>query len=298
MVGQSVLINLIVASISLAQSGTTQTTSAAAPAMGNPFVRHYQEGEKKINYTMTCTNQNNSYEIQAKGIVSKDANGNFAEDFAWSRYMRNGKHHDLVPAESGFRQHLSLSPGAFPAMPDLSQTPQLVGPITDLMTFYVDWQLAAMQPNLVKAGDHAHFHLPFSPSWADGSHIIVGEDSIDFELTLMDIDVKNQVAELLVRHVPPAAPTIKIPVDWMKAPVADTPNNWVEVQKNDDGTFSARIGKETFDVEMKVDLDSGKIVSGSIDNVVEVLERKCEDAALTQAGEAKRYQIKRRIEIR
>jgi hypothetical protein len=49
---------------------------------------------------------------------------------------------------------------------------------------------------------------------------------------------------------------------------------------------------------MKVDLKSGRIIAGTLDNLVEVLERKCEDAALTKAGNPSRYQIRRKIEIR
>jgi hypothetical protein len=92
-------------------------------------------------------------------------------------------------------------------------------------------------------------------------------------------------------------PSIKIPVEWMRTPVADTPNNWVEVSKNPDGTYSAEVGKETFDVEMKIDLATGRIISGSIVNIVEVLHRTCIDAALMNAGNPVRFQIKREIEI-
>ena len=106
------------------------------------------------------------------------------------------------------------------------------------------------------------------------------------------------IATVLMRHVPPAKPLIKLPAEWMRVPVGDTANNWVEVERNQDGTFSARVGKETFDVEIKVDVASGRIVSGRLDNLVEVLERKCADAALTKPGEPTRYRIKRQIEIR
>jgi hypothetical protein len=44
--------------------------------------------------------------------------------------------------------------------------------------------------------------------------------------------------------VPPAVPQIKLPTEWMKTPVSDTANNWVEVEKNGDSKFSAEVGKE------------------------------------------------------
>jgi hypothetical protein len=40
----------------------------------------------------------------------------------------------------------------------------------------------------------------------------------------------------------------------------------------------AEVGKETFEVEINVSLQNGKIVSATIDNPVEVLSRECEDA--------------------
>jgi hypothetical protein len=82
----------------------------------------------------------------------------------------------------------------------------------------------------------------------------------------------------------------------MKAPVAGTPNNWVEVEKSGDGKFSAEIGKETFDVRLSIAAD-GKILSATLDNPVEVLERDCTEAELTHCGDPASYEIKRHIEL-
>jgi hypothetical protein len=70
----------------------------------------------------------------------------------------------------------------------------------------------------------------------------------------------------------------------MRAPVADTPNNWVPTSKPSDG-YAAAIGKELFDVQIRVSLVNGKIVSATIDNPVEVLERDCADEALPACGD-------------
>ena len=101
----------------------------------------------------------------------------------------------------------------------------------------------------------------------------------------------------MVRHVPPANPEIQFPVEWMRAPVADTPNNWAEVQKSRDGKYTAEAGKETFDVEIKVSLADGKILAGTIDNPVEALTRECSDATLTKCGEPVRHRSRRQIQI-
>ncbi len=66
----------------------------------------------------------------------------------------------------------------------------------------------------------------------------------------------------------------------MSQPVSDTPNNWVQVQKSE-GKFIASVGKETFEDRVELSLRDGKILSASLDNPVQSLERECLDALLT-----------------
>jgi len=112
------------------------------------------------------------------------------------------------------------------------------------------------------------------------------------------VDQANQTATLVVRHVPPRTPEITIPVDWMRAPVADTPNNWVEVEKHGEKKILAEVGKETFEVAINVSLKNGKIISATINNPVEVLSRECEDTELSRCGPPKRFQVLRRIAVK
>jgi hypothetical protein len=152
-------------------------------------------------------------------------------------------------------------------VPDLSQVIPLVGPITDLLTFYSDLLLAARQSSLAKSGDHFYFKHGTPNSSADGNYILTGEDSIDFDISLTGVDHAAKIATAVVRYVVPAQPRIKLPADWMRTPVSDTPNNWVQVSKNfgsksDADKYVASVGKETFDVELKVSLADGRIISG------------------------------------
>ena len=133
-------------------------------------------------------------------------------------------------------------------------------------------------------------------SWADGTVVLIGEGSIDFDITLAGIDRSSGVARLLVRHVVPEAPAIRIPAAWMRAPVADTPNNWVQV-RHESGRYIAAVGQETFDVELTVELTSGRIVSATLDNSVDTVVRDCADAGLTDCGEPRRRRILRRVEL-
>jgi hypothetical protein len=258
--------------------------------------RHYHDGET-LTYRMKGTNERWQYEIQAAGVVKKDGNGKYTEEYAWSNLTSGGAAMPLSAASLQFRQTLSLDPEKPPAIPDLSKVqPMLIGPITDLLTFYADLWLAARTGKLSHTGDHVYQKLGIPASWADGNYVVLGEDSIDFDITLTNVDGPNQVATLLVKHVPPEQPAVHLPVEWMREPVADTKNNWVDVQKRE-GKFVAAVGKETFDVRMKVSLADGKILSGTIENPVKAEERDCEDAGFTKCGDARPHEILRRIEI-
>jgi hypothetical protein len=149
----------------------------------------------------------------------------------------------------------------------------------------------------INAGDHFYFKRGTPNSWADGNYVLLGQDSIDFDFTLKDVDAASKIVTILIKHVPPEEPEVQLPAVWMKKAVADTPNNWVQVQKTRDGKYLGAVGKETFDVEMKLSLLDGRILSGTINNLLETVERECADAALNVCGDPKPHPIKRQIEI-
>jgi hypothetical protein len=285
-------IGAILSLLATFQLCSAQTT----PATPSPLTRHYTEGEK-LTYHMKGSNDGWTYELQANGIVKKDGNGHFVEEFGWADFKSSAPM-TLSPASLSFRQTLSLDPAVSPSVPDLSVVqPFLIGPITDLLTFYADLWMAAQQTTLVHSGDHAYVKFGGPISWADGQYVILGEDSIDFDLTLKEIDAASQTATLVVRHVPPAQPTVKLPAAWMRTPVADTPNNWIDVKKNAAGKYVAEVGKETFDVEIKLSLKDGKILSATLDNPVQARKRECTDAALLDCNELTDDNIHRHIEL-
>lgn len=263
----------------------------------NPLLRHYREGQK-LSYHMKGVNEQWHYEIQADGIVTKDSAGFYSEQYGWSHLISDG-HEVALPAESAdFRQRVTLDPGGRAIFPDLRRVdPLLIGPMTDFMTFYVDLWLAVKTGKLTHAGDHFYVKRGTPASWADGNRVLIGESSIDFDLALDELNLSNETATLSVRHVPPQAPEIKISADWMRKPVADTANNWVTVQKTGNGKFLAAVGKETFAVKILVDLTDGKILSASLDNTVEAIERECAEAALSSCSASKTHSIHRQIEM-
>jgi hypothetical protein len=60
--------------------------------------------------------------------------------------------------------------------------------------------------------------------------------------------------------------------------------------------YIAAVGQETLDIELSVDLASGRIVRATLDNPVETVVRDCADPGLTDCGEPRRRRILRRVE--
>jgi hypothetical protein len=271
---------------------------AQMPTPGSgPLTRHYREGET-LTYHMTGVNDDWHYTAEAAATVKKTASGGYIEEFRWTGMTSNGQPYTLTPEMVQFVQPLSLDPNWTPSMPDLSKVdPKMVGPITDLMTFYVDLWIMNKIGIFQHPGDHFLVPNPQASSWADGTQVLVGKDHIDFDLNLQSIDQAKQTATVVIHHVPPANPNLQFPAEWMKAPVANTANNWVEVTKTKEGKYEAGAGKETFDVTITVSTVDGKILSASMDNPVVMSGRECEDAALTKCGTAKPQTIHRNIEV-
>jgi len=284
------------AALAVLLASTLLSAQMPAPASG-PLTRHYHDGET-LTYRMTATNEDWHYTADATGTVKKTAGGGYLEEFRWTGMTSSGQPITLAPAMAEFREPLSLDPSWTPSAPDMSKTdPKMSGPILDLMTFYVDLWLMNKIGILQHAGDHFLVPNPQASSWADGTHVLVGKDHIDFDLNLQSIDPVKQTAVVVVHHVPPAKPNLQLPAEWMQTPVANTANNWVEVTKTKDGKYEAGVGKETFDVTITVSTVDGRILSAIMDNPVVTSGRLCEDAALTKCGVAQPHTIHRHIEI-
>ena len=142
------------------------------PASQPTLERHYREGET-VAYKMTGVNQSHQgtirYEARAEGVVKKAPSGVFFEEFAWTELQLNGAEFALSPASRELRETASLESGFPFTIPDLSKVqPILIGPITDLLTFYADTMLSMSQKELVHAGDRVYVKNGTPNSWADG----------------------------------------------------------------------------------------------------------------------------------
>ncbi len=284
------IIGIVVLSASM--SSLAQDSSSSAGLLS----RRYRDGER-LSYLMKGRNNDRTYQVRLTAVVKRRADGQFVEEYGWSDLMVGGVPQPLTPDSREFRQAVTLAGGSPFTLPDLSRVqPGLVGPVTDLLTFYADLFLATHAGQLRKPGDRFFFANPTVGSWADGTRVLIGEDSIDFDIHLTGIDRSRGLATLLVKHVPPKAPKIRMPAEWMRAPVAGVPNNWVQVRRAA-GAYIGAVGKETFDVELTIRLSAGEILSATMDNLVEAVERECVDLDLSDCGERRPDPTVRRIEM-
>jgi hypothetical protein len=281
---------------------TAQTTSSppnAAQAASPPtsiLTRRYQEGER-LHYLMKGRNNDRPFEVRITGVVKRDADGRFVEEFAWSDLAWGGTAQPMTEASRDFRQIITLSGGAPFAMPNLSRIqPGLIGPVTDLLTFYADLFLASHAGHVREPGDKFMFPSPMINSWADGMIVVIGQGEIDFDITLTRVDKAAGTATVMVKHVPPKTSKLKLPAEWMRTLVADAVPNWVQVRRNGT-TYVAAAGRETFDVELTVSLTGGEILSATQDNIVDAMARDCTTAELTDCGPPRPYRTVRRIEM-
>ena len=287
-------------SIALAVLGTGSEQESSHA--GGPLLRRYREGEK-TTYHMTATNKDVhrdlAYEVDAVCTVKKNAEGLFVEEFEWTALVVNKKPVPLPTGKDAIHQTLSRDPAFKLGIPDLSKVPpSLIGPITDLLTFYADLSLAGRDGKLGKAGDHFYFKLGTPSSWADGATVCVGEDSIDFDVSLSDVNESAGTVTTVVKHVPPEKPQIRKIADWTSVPVAGVENNWIQVVKIGADSYLGQVGKETFDVTLTTRFDDGRLESATLDNVVEVVERPSRKQDLSDPGPESRYRIVRKIELR
>ncbi|MBI3298636.1 MAG: hypothetical protein HYZ75_10765 [Elusimicrobia bacterium] len=264
--------------------------------------RRYRNGES-ISYRLKGVNKSlartYTYQARADGVVKKDAAGVYSEEFRWSQLRVDNVSVPLSSASANFTQTLSLDPDYVmgPAALEGVQR-ELLAPILDLMTFYADQWLAIKRGAFRRQGDHVYVKHGTPNSWADGTRLLLAEDAIDFQLHLTSVDELTKNAVVRVRHVPPSKSKVRLNADWMREPVVGrVQNNWVQVTKNADGKYSAAVGMETFEVELRIGLRDGRIKSAKMDNPVTVRERLCSDDALTDCEEPVEYRTRRQLEL-
>jgi hypothetical protein len=118
--GISLFCGLFAVNFSSAQTSATPNTTPATTNQ-SPLARHYPEGEKLI-YHMKGDNDGWTYEVQANGVVKKNASGHLIEEYGWSD-LKSSAPMSLSATSLSFRQTLSLDPATPPRDPESQPGP-------------------------------------------------------------------------------------------------------------------------------------------------------------------------------
>jgi hypothetical protein len=263
---------------------------------GGGLQRRYTEGAVS-HYVMEGNNDGREYTIRATDTVMRDPNGHFYEEIGWFDYVSNTPQ-TLTSASLALRQTVSLDdPVSYMKLPTLAGIqPVLIGPITDTLTFYSDL-LLAIKSKLAHEGQKDYVSRSTPNSWADGQRILLGQDVVDFSLTVVTVNPTDHTETLLIQHLPPPILHIQQPVKWMENEHPTAPNNFVQVSKEQDG-FVAETGRETFEVRLIIDSRDGRILSATMHNPVLLRTRTCTDRELTQCSSERPRTILRDITFR
>jgi hypothetical protein len=246
---------------------------------------------------MTGNNDGWEYSIRATVTVKRNADDRYYEEIAWSNLISNAQQ-TLTPTSLALRQTVSLDDaGTYMKIPDLANVqPLLIGPITDTLTFYSDL-LLAIKAKLMRPGQTAYVSRTSPNSWADGQRVLLGQDVVDFSLSVESVNLEENTETLLVQHVPPPALHVEQPAKWMQESPSAKPNNFVQVSKEGDG-FVAETGQESFDVRLVLDTRDGSILLATLRNPVALKVRTCADRELTHCGSEASKTILREITLK
>lgn len=93
---------------------TLVSRKPAANVLEKPIQRQYHEGEV-LKYRIQMShfydgNLTSKYNAVATGVVKKDTQGSFSEEFQWTSISDDDKQAKLTETDNNFRQVLSLSP--------------------------------------------------------------------------------------------------------------------------------------------------------------------------------------------
>jgi len=106
-----------------------------APPDSNLLLRHYREGER-LTYHLKGVNVDwqGHHEIQAEGIVKKDPDGTYFEEYEWS-----------APSDEAVsvRQQISLDPNGRLALPSFSDADLWLSyPMVQFWGIYIEVRIA------------------------------------------------------------------------------------------------------------------------------------------------------------
>lgn len=178
--------------------------------------------------------------------------------------------------------YISLAPHGSLSIPKLN-VPQMTGPITDLITFWVALSPKVGADKLHAVGAGRTLQKPFGGDWANGASLPVGRDQTVVTSQLIALTPKTTTFK--TSFLPPSGAGIQMAHPFMtKRVVSTAPNNFEQVQAIGDGEFDAMWGNERYVITETVDRKSGQIIHATMDNYLKLKLRVQCDAGFKRCG--------------
>ncbi|MGH9657136.1 MAG: hypothetical protein ACRD96_01255 [Bryobacteraceae bacterium] len=188
---------------------------------------------------------------------------------------------------------LSLHPAGPLELVKPAGNPRMVGPVTDLYTFFFAVSPRAGVTRAEGPGDVYVRPEPVMGDWSDGEQFLIGQDRTEVRIKLVSREPRL-VYE--TAFVPPAAGGLEMARDWMREPVCGpAPNNFQMVRRQGE-QFVVLWGCEEFTT--RTEMDSGRIERATMNNVLRWRMRVCMDRELGRCFDQPNLSRRRRVELR
>lgn len=246
--------------------------SAALAADQFSYERKYQIGEQceyllTRNYYLNTQWQHKA--TAAASLVVVETENLLADQVQWLSLLKSdvsGTTDLSAEAKKVDSYFMSLQAGGPLKVPPL-KVPQMVGMITDFLTFFVAVSPHVGTPNVKSVGEIYVAPQSTKGDWSDGQAVIIGEDCIHPRVEMTDLN--SLVVTYKTSFLAPTSDQVCITMnkDWMVEPVdVGTPNNFQQITSDGSGKFNVMWGHEFFVVTSQVERATGKLLSANMDN--------------------------------
>jgi len=280
---------------------------AALPAFSQPapsdqysYARRYVPGEVD-EYEIRVRTEGNDAELIA--VTSHETvlvDGVPYQRVRWLRATESKKGDlsalvELIPAYD-----FSLHPEGRLELFEPQADPVIVELATDLYAFFQALSAPAGMGRLSRVGDEYDNPEPLTGDFSGEADFPIGEDIYSQRLRFVSLD--RAVATYQANAFPPAKPAIEMHREWMQPPVCGSgpnnfrPNNFQMVQRRAQG-FVVAWGCEEFHITSKVDRESGRILSASMEDTLRWRVKFCSDEQLSDCIDRPDFARRRQVAL-
>lgn len=254
----------------LLTAGSDNLPAQTESRLSSPIERRYVPGEEYY-YRLTSVERHNGGERTVMQGVSRhtivEREGVPGEDVRWERLNvvsgREGLMLDSL-ARSITPYFISRARDGSVELPPLNIS-EMVGPITDLNTFFVSVHPSEGIAHLASVGDIHEDSSVVQGDFTDSVMVLLGNDCLNVSYELLRIT--GDTAVYRITYAPPRTSCLPMLRGDMSAAVVDSvPNNFQMIRDAGEGKVTLMWGVEEFIVTASVDRSNGMILRADMDN--------------------------------